>query len=1097
MDEAKTLRWLHFSDIHVGMGEQVRLWPRSSTVLLDDLETAHRKTDGFDLLVFSGDLAFKGSADEFDRFDQILERILGRLGDLGPRPPVVTVPGNHDLVRPDGALPTPVALSQFWNLPTVRERMWDASQPYLEFLSGVFENYSAWRDTAVARGIHLVPAMEGLLPGDASYILEGANARTGIVALNSTWLQLGAGDYDKGLHVDARQLLAVTGGDADRWVRDNAVNLIVTHQPATWLHATSPESWDNDLNPAGRFDAHLFGHMHEPEVTSTSRGGGPARRNLQAASLFGLETYGEGHKRIQGYSANRIVATGADRVLTTWPRRLVEVTDGRQKLAPDTGQDIDEDTGALTMPPYRVERHAIVAGAERPAGAAPTPPPRLASSSFDLAAIRLPLGDAKAHAKVRRVEQEACAAALKDARAAWLAADWGMGEAGFVATVCGLMGIPREKVFGVDFEGYAGTEDFFDELRTRLGATFQEVCEAIAEAGPCVLVLDDIDVEPADEAAVEALVKPVRDFAADALILIRSRRRPRAATLKVVELKALDEADLATYARDSEAGGEHYAKPDIVSSLYRHTDGVPSRLDEALRDLEIVSIGDLLAANPDYGDDAAAAVTSAPPALVATVGELARSEDRAEERAYNLLLALSALPKGEQLSRITRFLGPHPFYPAHARALLDRTLIDTVTITTLEGMPGDVTQKALVVPRPVREYVRSIMDEQTARSLDRKALDLYFGDDWASGDIARSPTGRRASNALCDGYELQNAAALILRGTRRALIDDAGVELGAHVRLASSFVETLITGDHFRSAAALCNDMIRLLEETGRHAGEINVLRYESARSLRMAERLDDARSAFEQLDLARLSKEQRQSAELGLALLLRRQGEGADAVAAANRAIAIDRRSNLALQAKTIIASEIEDPIRRAAELRRLLTAARKADSTTIANNILLTLAALERDQHAAATMLKEVMSAPLAKRDFYNGVRAILDLAARKPAGSRLADADRARLIDAYHFLYNERLDKLFDRCHEALWNEFEIAGEIENLLNLFRHSSFIWRLGGREEMEARYLGRLARIVREVLALDAVQTSRDGAYFIVRVSVVMTELDFRPGAA
>ncbi len=544
MDEAKTIRWLHFSDIHVGMGEQVRLWPRSSTVLLDDLETAHRKTDGFDLLVFSGDLAFKGSADEFDRFDQILERILGRLGDLGPRPPVVTVPGNHDLVRPDGALPTPVALSQFWNLPTVRERMWDASQPYLEFLSGVFENYSAWRDAAVARGIHLVPAMEGLLPGDASYVLEGANARTGIVALNSTWLQLGAGDYDKGLHVDARQLLAVTGGDADRWVRDNAVNLFVTHQPATWLHATSPESWDNDLNPAGRFDAHLFGHMHEPEVTSTSRGGGPARRNLQAASLFGLETYGEGHKRIQGYSANRIVATGADRVLTTWPRRLVEVTDGRQKLVPDTGQDIDEDTGALTMPPYQVERHAIVAGTERSAGAAPTPVPRLASNSFDLAAIRLPLGDAKAHAKVRRVEQEACAAALKDARAAWLAADWGMGEAGFVATVCGLMGIPREKVFGVDFEGYAGTEDFFDELRTRLGATFQEVCEAIAEAGPCVLVLDDVDVEPANEAAVEALVKPVRDFAADALILIRSRRRPRAATLKVVELKALDEADL-------------------------------------------------------------------------------------------------------------------------------------------------------------------------------------------------------------------------------------------------------------------------------------------------------------------------------------------------------------------------------------------------------------------------------------------------------------------------------------------------------------------------------------------------------------------------
>ena len=75
--------------------------------------------------------------------------------------------------------------------------------------------------------------------------------------------------------------------------------------------------------------------MHEPAVTSVSHGGGPARRHIQAASLFGLETYGEGHKRIQGYSTNQIVADGADRRLTSWPRRLIELTGGRLKLVPD------------------------------------------------------------------------------------------------------------------------------------------------------------------------------------------------------------------------------------------------------------------------------------------------------------------------------------------------------------------------------------------------------------------------------------------------------------------------------------------------------------------------------------------------------------------------------------------------------------------------------------------------------------------------------------------------------------------------------------------------------------------------------------------
>ena len=64
MVDMQGFRWLHLSDIHVGMSEQDRVWPRSATVLLDDLETAHKKTDGFDLVVFSGDLAQRGSSAE-------------------------------------------------------------------------------------------------------------------------------------------------------------------------------------------------------------------------------------------------------------------------------------------------------------------------------------------------------------------------------------------------------------------------------------------------------------------------------------------------------------------------------------------------------------------------------------------------------------------------------------------------------------------------------------------------------------------------------------------------------------------------------------------------------------------------------------------------------------------------------------------------------------------------------------------------------------------------------------------------------------------------------------------------------------------------
>jgi len=1096
MVDSQGFRWLHLSDIHVGMSEQDRVWPRSATVLLDDLETAHKKTGGFDVVVFSGDLAQRGSPAEFDGFQVILDRVLDRLAQLGPKPPVVTVPGNHDLARPNGLDPIALALARYWNIPELQQGLWSDDQ-YLDFLNRTFSGYTAWRSKAIADGVHLPPQREGLLPGDASYLLDAPAGRLGVVALNSTWLQLGAGDYEGNLHVDARQLLAIAGPSPDDWTRSNDANLLVTHQPSSWFRKTSPATWDNDLDPAGRFDLHLFGHMHEPETRATQHGGGPSRRRVQAASLFGLESYGDGHRRIQGYSINRLEIDGTGRKLTSWPRRLIEVTGGRWKLAPDNSQDIDEESGGLSMS-YEVERRAGASTSSISDVSVPSRPrlANLAPSAFDLGALQHPLPKATAHLKVRRVEQQASVRHLTDGRVIWLSADWGMGEDGFLASLCPQIGVARNQVFRLDFAAFTNDDGFYDELRTRFGVTFQQMCAAIANGGPCILILDDVEagaVVAETERAVETLVQPILDYAPEAKVVIQTRRKPRFVTFPLIELSALDEPDVATYARESELGGERYARPNVVSSLYRHTDGVPSRLDDALRDLEIVSVSDLMVANPDLGD-ASAVTSSAPPALVAAVTELERSDDRSDERAFNLLLALATLPKGEQLNRLTRFLGPHPFHPAHARTLLERSLIDTATVTTLDGMPDDSTRKALVVSRPVRDYVRSIMSDDVVRSFDTKALEMYFGGDWMTGGIATSQTGRRVKDALCDGYEIQNACTLILRAGRRALDEGNPVEIGAIIRLASAFVEVLMTGDHFRSAASLCEDTIQMLSGETKYAREINVLRYELARGYRMSERVPEAVSAFQGLDHSMLSKGQRQSAELGLALALKREGDVIGSVAAAERAIALDRRSINAVQAKTILANQIVDADERRIELTRLLAVARKAKSITVTNNILIELARAEKDDAAAATILSEVAQAPRGKADYYNGVRAIVDLASRPRSGQPLPQADRSRLVDAYHFLWNERLFTIFDRCHEALWSDFEKTGETENLLNLFRHSSFIWRLNGREELEAEYLAKLVAMVREVLAIEAVLATRDGSYFMVRVSVVLKEIDFRP---
>lgn len=250
--------WLHFSDIHVGVDDQSQLWPRFGHLLSTDLEIILERVGRIDLVIFSGDLVQKGRADEFRKFDVIMDAILERIGHFQHRPQIIAIPGNHDLIRPADTAPELIALKQFWNEPNLRTGFWDKTgKGYRTFISRAFNNFTAWQNRAIERGIHLGPSQTGILPGDASYEIILNNRRISVVALNSTWLQLSGGDYQGKLLVDTRQLLSVTNDRPDEWVRSNDVNLLVTHHPENWLHPNAPATWTNDINPAGRFDLHF------------------------------------------------------------------------------------------------------------------------------------------------------------------------------------------------------------------------------------------------------------------------------------------------------------------------------------------------------------------------------------------------------------------------------------------------------------------------------------------------------------------------------------------------------------------------------------------------------------------------------------------------------------------------------------------------------------------------------------------------------------------------------------------------------------------------------------------------------------------------
>ncbi|WP_180287567.1 metallophosphoesterase [Puniceibacterium antarcticum] len=1030
MTKAKYFRWLHLSDLHIGASNLDELWPRVNEVFLKDLTSLLNRSGPVDLIVFSGDMVNKGLVAEFRNFDQVITKILDHIEQTQNRPQIITIPGNHDLERPKVTVPEAIAFTQYWSHEPFRNAFWKRDRKYDTFLKKVFKNYSSWVTSAIDSGTHAKPEIEGILPGDASYVIDNGQCKVGVNALNSTWLQLSGSNYEGELHVDVRQLHAITGKNAGEWVEKQEINLLVTHQPASWLRTNSPSTWDNDVFPAGRYDLHLFGHMHDPITRSSTVGGGKSKIESQAASLFGLQHYGNNRSdRIQGYSLNEICLNGASRVFKSWPRILEQMANGTMKMVQDNTQDLDDVSGSFSIsyigknaPTFDEAAPIEIITQEQ------NPIELNMESDFDIEILRQSPSSAKAHAKVRHLEQELCVKSLKQDRAVWLASDWGMGLSGFLSSIVVDLNVRPENIFFIDMSAYQDRDAFFDSFRNTYGATFQSMCESLSIVGPSVLVLDDVDatttmhVEKALTSDIEEFCQTISDFAPEAFLAIRCRKLPRKATISVVELKPLDEPDLATYVVESEFGSDAYGKPSHASILYRHTDGVPSRVDAALRDLEFMSIDDLLRMDPDFSDNQETK-TDAPAALVATIRDMQLSDDDAVGRAYQLLLALSALPRGEQLVNLKRFLGPHPIGPIHARILHERSLIDMNSLAFLDGVQDASTRKVVSVPRPVRDYVREITEQTRAKEIDVMALNLFFGSDWKTGEISKSKLSKRVRLAVVSNHELVNANALIFRALRRALATSNLLDIKAAVLLATSFISKLKAGSHYRSANLLCEDIIGLIGETADLGADLNFIRYEQARALRMMGRTTDAQVIFDSLNYELLNKPQKQQAKLGLALCFESQGDILAAAEAAKQTISISRGTAPALHAEIILAEQIEDKTEMLKVLSRLLQRAEAKQNHVVAANIRFKVAEIGRNNgENVDNLIRAVLQNSALKGDAYNSARAIVDLAEGIGQISLLSNGERTRLIEAYHYLYNERLFNLFDRCHSALWRVFE---------------------------------------------------------------------------
>ena len=1106
----ETINWIHFTDLHFGSDRKSWLWPTVKHRVLQDLESLSERVPNWDLVFFTGDLVQTGSANEFDGLNAELEDIWKVLGKRGNPPYLCVIPGNHDLSRPASETAIAKTFTQLWPRDEqLRRDFW--SKPNSEFRSAIeefFANYSAW---ICKCDIPLLPMLRGMLPGDFSATYSKGAVRLGIIGLNSTFLQIDAGDYKEKLDIHVSQINGVCDNDPQRWIAGHTANLLLTHHPPSWLSPESLQHFRQEIYPSGRFVAQLCGHLHEPDHFQTSEAGAAPRRLRQAPSLFGLSEWSgiTPKKRTHGYNAGQLVFENDEGVEKLWPRTSVPGRDGGLNIAPDhsyiltddcvpTAFDLTSGIAQVATPPG-LDIRAVDVGSAAPLSLLDSEPTEAAAIQTLAACPRFQSLSAPQYRATRQDEQSQLETDIRKSRQVWIAAEWGTGLDGFIAASLDRLQDLRASgnTFLLRCEEAEDIIAFEALFLQQFGMSIQIFCTLVAALPGAFLILDGVHANLCtgkEFIALQRLTNLLVEYCPNLRLLVTSSSLPEQGFLAPVEIRPLELPDVRTYLLNHPDASAVAHDPDLIEILYDRSDGLPTHLDRLVKAMKVASPEAVLEADRETALIQRELAEPTPHALVHAVNSLSGSEDQASRRSFRLLQVLSLLPYGETLEFLRHYLPAEPFFPETALKLQELALIDIIplqqTAPRLSGTEirlSDSAPKLLKVPRPVRDYVLTLLSDTEKETIVHAGVEKFFGRKWRFKVKLRNvPLEQKEYLNAGPGNEF--ALIYQLATLSRARGDVATVSRAAN--LGTEYAQHLQTSERWHDLSVVGSALLNLIDRE-RHPAEWAKLMSLYGGALRMSDRLKEALSSLQAaLETGENYFTATEKAEIWTEIAFAEQEDGEDeerVVSAAKQVLKYAKPDSYGyFTAETILAETSLSGSNRILRLQELEKAARSRGFVSAANNIALTLYHWVDDPKDEARHLERVLKNEHAGYTRTLGLINKAETLGRLGRAGSLKGTELAELTKAYTYLHGQRFDDLLDRCHEILWRTFEAYGDTQRLLRLFKHSSFLWRLRGRDEKESEYLKRLS----EAKMQDRVAGTTmvfEFSYFLRRLRVIL----------
>ncbi|HDX8348268.1 TPA: SIR2 family protein [Aeromonas veronii] len=673
----------------------------------------------------------------------------------------------------------------------------------------------------------------------------------------------------------------------------------------------------------------------------------------------------------------------------------------------------------------------------------------------------------EAHKEIRIKEQSDAISFIERDGGFTLVTQWGFGKLDFISSF--LSDAFEHQLVRVDLTGIKSKREAENKFKMDVGVDFTTLAAASHTSDIRIIIIFD-NISELDGSLIDYLNQVVsichENKSKLSSILVSSY------TLDIhtehIILTHLSSTDIYNYINHNRNQAFVNIDRAILEQIYHRTSGLPYKLDIIKSYLPIATIEDIL--ENDIGELSESfnkTLDNVPQYYVEIINAISKSETENNKKSFELLKILSVIEYGEEANVIIRNYKNHRF-----------TLTDFLRLTKIKLIYSihvdDIVKVVVNKVNPlVKDYIISLLEEDEINKIKAQAINFILGDKWKSGRVKVSLPSMSLLNNI--DFHPGNAHTLLTGLFNRKELEQNEHEL--IMKAAVSYCMTLKLKDRYKELvhfSRLIHDKVHSYDFDSIDKCRIT---YYLAEGLRMLDQANECISLLDELSSNVSPQGNLYNKQLYFNILSTQALAYSDIDKQHAYSIAQTLKKESAKNSyfrflgESILAEKL-DVESRIKKLKIIERRARGCNETTLANNISLELASLE-PKFQDMYIDKVIESNP----GTYSMVRAMLKrlkLAFDKSPNTVLSKRDKSKLIEAYNYLFTQRIDGLFNKCHDLIWQVFTNENDTTSLFNLITTSSLVWRVNGDTKREKEYLERMTELTNnKTIFLDKIKSA------------------------